>query len=205
MTAPSTYRPATADRVALVVLMLLGAGIVVASAVSFVSTTVGLLGPGPHLVSPTFFDLSGKLPLGPGGADVPAVVTSATVEVPALIAPATGFLIAEAAVQFAAIATVIVCLLILGKRALRGVFFGRSNTALIVTTGFAAIFGVMLPPILGQMGTTEALLDLSEGDFFNFMFALNPVQLFIAVFVFGIIATAYTVGSRIQRETEGLV
>ncbi|GAA1316007.1 hypothetical protein ACFSWE_02010 [Leucobacter albus] len=205
MTAPSNYRPAKADRIALVALMLLGAGIVVSSAVSFVSTTAAILGQGPHTVTANFFDLAGKLPLGPGGAEVSAGVVTATVNIPELVAPATGLLIAEAAVQFLAITTVIVCLVLLGQRALRGVFFGRGNTALIVTTGFAAIFGYMLPPILRQMGTTEALLDLSEGDFFNFMLALNPVQLFIAVFVFGIIATAYTVGSRVQRETEGLI
>lgn len=205
MTHNSPHVPAKADRVTLVVLMLLGAAIIVASAVSFVSATVGILGPGPHTITPIFSDLSGKLPLGPNGADVSASVSAATVEIPELVAPATGFLIAEAAVQFIALTTVIVCLLVLGRRALRGQFFGRANTALIVTTGFSAIFGFMLPPILGQMGTTEALLDLSEGSFFNFMVTLNPVELFIAIFVFGIIATAYTVGSRIQRETEGLV
>ncbi|MBP6684648.1 MAG: hypothetical protein KA158_04425, partial [Leucobacter sp.] len=174
-------------------------------AVDFVASTARMLSPGPHHVSATFFELPATLPLGPGGTEVPALVTAASVEVPALVAPATGFLIAELAVQFIAITTVIVCLLILGKRALRGVFFGRGNTALVVTAGFAAIFGVMLPPILGQMGTTEALLDLSEGDYFSFGVSANPIYLFVAIFIFGIIATAYTVGARIQRETEGLV
>lgn len=205
MSTPSNYRPAKADRVALVILMLLGAAIIIASAIDFVTSTVRTLGPGQHTINPTFFELPAKLPLGPGGAEVSAVVTAATVDVPALVAPATGFLIAEHATSFVAITTVIVCLLILGKRALRGVFFGRGNTALVVTTGFAAIFGVMLPPILGQMGTTEALLDLSEGDYFSFGVSANAVYFFVAIFVFGIIATAYTVGARIQRETEGLV
>nr|MBP6684631.1 hypothetical protein [Leucobacter sp.] len=81
MTVHSAYRPAKADRVALVILMLLGAAIIVAIAVDFVASTARMLSPGPHHVSATFFELPATLPLGPGGTEVPASVTAASVEV----------------------------------------------------------------------------------------------------------------------------
>lgn len=204
-TAPSPYRPTTADRIGLGFLMgvvaLLGASRLAAA----IARIVSFAGDGPHQFPVTPLDTSATVSFDAAGTPTDVLITAGTLTVTELSGAETGLLIAQEIVAALAIATVVVTLIMLGRNTLRGAIFRRSNTALIVTAGFAAVFGIALSGFIGQMASNEVISRLSAGSPAVYGAQGDPIPYFLGAFAIGIVATAYSVGARIQRETEGLV
>src|SRR5690606_20753557 len=98
------------------------------------------------------------------------------------------------------------CLVLVSRSVLRGRIFSPGNTRLVVTAGIVALVGLGVAPALAGATASSALLKYSEGAFTDV--SLFQVELFpfiIGAFAFATVATAFTIGARLQRETEGLV
>lgn len=69
-----------------------------------------------------------------------------------------------------------------------------------------ALVGFGVVPVFEGMVSNDIVSSLSDGEFHGYaIVAIQPLPFVLAAFAFGIVSTAYTVGARIQRETEGLV
>jgi hypothetical protein len=98
-----------------------------------------------------------------------------------------------------------VCLLLLAWSVLQDRVFSRRNTTLVVTAGITGLLGVAAHPFFGNMAANGAFAELSEGTFDNIVMTIEPAALLFAAFVAALAATVFTVGERLQRDTEGLV
>ena len=147
-----------------------------------------------------------QAPIGPDGAMAPLAVESGTVMVPSLGQPGLTAAIAAAAIPALTVVVVAVCLMLLSWSILRGVVFSRGNTALAVTAALTALAGVTIGSLTEGMAVTAAMDTVSGGTFTGFaLWERNPVQLVLLAFAAAVMATAFSVGSRLQREQEGLV
>lgn len=206
MIADSSFRPSPGDRVAIAIFMVAGAAIVVWSGVSaYLRIMRVLLGESiPVTVQP--IGLRVEAPLGPGGAAVPLQVDTATVEVPGLPASAFGAEILAQVIRFGTVAVVVLCLALLARSILRGRVFGRGNTALAATAGIVGLAGSGTALALGGAVGGGVLHDLGGSDADGFVFLVaDPTLFIIGAFAFAVILTAFTVGAKLRRETEGLV
>lgn len=202
--AQSPYTPATADRVSLGALMGIGVLIGIERAIGLVMRIISITGPGPHHAPITPQNLEAAVQLGSGDA-VPAAMTAGTLTVAELSGPEVGLLLAQEILTFIAVATVIVCLVLLARNTLRGTIFQRKNTVLLTWAGIAAAFGYGISQFLGSMASNEVISRLSVGSPAVYATRGDMMPYFLGFFAFGIVTIAYAVGARMQRETEGLV
>lgn len=152
------------------------------------------------------------LPIGPGGTPVDAGVSSAQVAVsdlgPFMMIWAVG---AVAVVPLATIA-VAVLVLILSRNILRGQFFSRTNTW-IITSISLVIAGAWVLDIGCTLFTSNwALVQIAgpEGaDAFSAHSVIEDTPTawlpIFASIAMGALASAFSAGERMQRDTEGLV
>lgn len=199
------FRPSLGDRIAIWVYMVAGIAIVAWSGVFAIGRILEISrGAGvPVTIRPIGLELEAA---SGSGAAVPVQVETATVTVPRLPADAYPLEVLHHAILFAATAIVVVCLLLLARDTLRGRIFGRRSTALVATAGITGLVGY--GTVLGLDGAVggSVLVDLDLSGAEGFVVLVGSPPLFIiAGFALAVILTAYAVGSRIQRETEGLV
>ncbi|GEK86710.1 hypothetical protein [Microbacterium aerolatum] len=114
-------------------------------------------------------------------------------------------------VALPALATVIVCMSLwwLGLSLIRQLAFRRSMVPVLATAAFALVVSGLISPLFGAIGRAQAVEQLATagadtGSFWEFLYSadLAPVGWGIAL---ALVATAFEVGQRLQRETEGLV
>lgn len=151
-----------------------------------------------------FIDETATLPIGPDGAPVDVAVQQATVTV-ASPAPATLFTLwAEPIVVGLALIAGIVVAALFCLRLARGLAFQKGTSRLVYTgLGIFAV-GWFAGSILTSMTVNGALSAVSDYtyDGTSFEFDFVPV---LALLALTAVATAFQVGERLQRETEGLV
>lgn len=124
------YKPSTADRVGIIIFMVIGAGIVIWSGVVAVMRIVEVLAHEPIRATARFFGVETDLPIGPDGAPVPVSVDTAVVTGTELSSAGFGAALIAAVLGFLVTTTVVVCLTLLARNSLRGRVFGCANTAL---------------------------------------------------------------------------
>ncbi|MFS0734192.1 hypothetical protein ABC304_02000 [Microbacterium sp. 1P10UB] len=151
-----------------------------------------------------FVDETAALPIGPGGAPVEVTVHEATVTVADPAAATLFALWAQPIVIGLAIIAGIVVAALFCLRLARGLAFKKGTSRLVYTgIGILAV-GWFAGSILTSMTVNGALSAVSDhtydGTSFEFDFA--PV---VALLALTVVATAFQVGERLQRETEGLV
>ncbi|RGE20299.1 hypothetical protein D1J51_08910 [Leucobacter sp. wl10] len=160
----------------------------------------------PVTVQPIGLEL--QAPIGPGGEAVPLQVDTATVTVPRLTGSTFGLEILEQVIRFGTVTTVTLRPVLLARSILRGRVFGRGNTALATTAGITGLEGAGTALALALDGAVggSVLVELGAGNSDGFVFLVaDPALFIIAAFAFAVILTAFTVGARMQRDTEGLV
>jgi hypothetical protein len=102
--------------------------------------------------------------------------------------------------------TVVALLLTLTIGILRGQIFSRRNTAIVTTAGTVTLVGLAGVPFFQNMVANGALARISD-----YTYDRGPVQvidlpvLLGAAFVAAVAGTVFSVGDRLQRDTEGLV
>lgn len=138
-----------------------------------------------------------------------AEYTQSVLSLETLDAGARWLLLAEAALP--ALATMIVCASLwwLGLSLIRQRTFRRSMAPMLGTAAIGLVVAGLLGPLFGALGRAQVVEQLSAsgadtGAFRTFLYSadLAPVGWGIAL---ALVATAFEVGQRLQRETEGLV
>lgn len=190
-------------------------GLVATGAVSIgVTAAVGAVGAGIEIFgSPVAVDLPVDGAPMASLADVDGITaaeyTQSVVSFETLDAGTRWLLLAEAALP--ALATVIVCaslwwlgLSLITQRAFRG-----SMAPVLGSAAIALVVAGMIGPLLGAFGRAAVVEQLSSSGadtsgLWAFLFEVNlaPIGWGIAL---ALVATAFEVGQRLQRETEGLI
>lgn len=205
--SPTTHPPEVSrgDRFAIWAFVVAGAAIIVFTGIQAVTRVLAMLGDGPHLV-PIQFPEGMTVSLDPGtGAVLSVTGATGTIRVDSLATPA--LVPGIAAPILAAVTTIVVtgCLLALAASILRGKIFSRRNTALVVTAGISGLVGYSLANLASTMLANEAVHSAVGGGLISSVFAADPLVYLLAAFTVAVVATAFAVGARLQRETEGLV
>ena len=193
------------DRTALLTLMIAGTILAGAVVVSAVVRAVEVLSGGPVEVPAYFADTPASAPIGVDGATVEVELDTAILRVDGLPVFSTVSLLLQQAVLVVGVTTVVVCLLLLARGVLRDRVFSRCNTALVTTAGITSLLGIAAYPFFGNMAANGAFASLSDGTFDNVVMTFEPATFLFAAFVAALGSTVFTVGERLQRDTEGLV
>ena len=109
--------------------------------------------------------------------------------------------------QLALIVTVVVVVvatILLSRRVLSGQVFGRRSTALVVTAGITGLVGFAAVRFFDNMLVMATVAAVSP-DLSNAIITVELFPFMLAAFIIATIATAFSIGDRLQRETEGLV
>lgn len=203
-TAP-TRALSRSDAVAIWMFMLLGAIIAVSAVIAAVLRIIEVAPNHDVAVAAVFAGTVAEAPIGPGGASMPVELEQATVTVAALPWASWASLIIQQLVAATTTVVVVVCLLLLCWSVLRDRVFSRRNTALVVTAGITGTIGFAAVPFFGNMAANGAFARLSDGDFENVVMSVEPLPFLLLAFVAAMAAAVFTVGDRLQRDTEGLV
>ncbi|WP_300267746.1 hypothetical protein [Microbacterium sp.] len=191
----------------------LSLGLVATGAVSIgAAVVVGAVGAGVEIfASPVAVSLpvhdAPMASLADASGVTAAEYTQSLVSFEALDAGIRWLLLLEVALP--ALATVIVCASLwwLGFSLIRQRAFRRSMVPMLVTASFALIVAGMLAPMFGAFARAEMVAQLplaDTGEFWMLMYELNPAPIGWGI-ALALVATAFEVGQRLQRETEGLV
>lgn len=206
MSTPPDYRPSLGDRIGIVIFMVAGAAIIVWTAFTAVGRVVRAIGGGNLTASAELMGVEAEAPIGPGGSMLPVEVDTITVTATNLSPAGLGGAIIGQAILLATITTVVICLILLARNSLRGKIFSRGNTRLVTAAGMTALVGFGLGPVFDGMVANDTIAQLSDRDFHDYaIITIEPLPFVLLAFAFGIVSTAYTIGARMQRETEGLV
>lgn len=198
------YRPSQADAVSIALFSIVGAAIAVWICVQAAIRIVELVSPGPIRVSAEFLGTPVPAPIGTGGSAVDVALDRATLTVDALpIASIAAGVIGQILLA-ATTVTVVLCLVLLSRNILRGRVFGRANSALVGTAGIVGLLGSASVPFFGNMVANGAFATIGDFDHYAVL-SIQPFTFVLGTFVFAIIATAFAVGARLQRDAEGLV
>lgn len=195
----------TADRVALMGLMLVGAAVAAWSVIAAVVRIVEVLPNQNVEVDAAFRGTQVQAPVGPGGALVDIELRSAVLTVPELPAASLWSIVIQQVLVAAGIATFILCLLLLSRSVLRESVFSKLNTRLVSISGMAALLAIISYSFFGNMAANGAFAILSDRDFDNVVVSVDVSTVFLAGFVAALASTVFMIGERLQRDTEGLV
>jgi len=141
---------------------------------------------------------------GPDGADVPVTVTQGVIHVSGMPPITIASLLLGEIVRTGAAIAVIVLLGVFLLRMSRGVVFDRINSGLVIASGITIIAAWMLGRLFTTMGVNGAFAALSDHRYDNGAFPIDATGLFAGGAVL-LIGTAFGIGARLQRDTEGLV
>ncbi|WP_203136524.1 hypothetical protein [Microbacterium sp. JZ31] len=144
------------------------------------------------------------LPIGPGGSDVTVTVDQAVIAANSLAPITSVSLVLEAIVGALGLLGALVCLVLLCINLARGVAFSRLNSRLILLGTTSLLVAWALGGLFRTMGVNGTFAAVSEHSYDNVIFSSDLGPLF-AILALGAIGTAFTVGERLQRDTEGLV
>jgi len=206
--SPETTSPravSRSDAGALIGFMISGAVIAVWVVISAVRRVLEVIPNRDVPVTAVFEGTPAQAPLGPDGATVTVQLTTARLIAPELPAASVAALVIEQIVLVATVLIAVGALLWLTKNIVRGTIFSRTNTALVSTAGIAGLIGFCAVPFFGNMGANGAFARISDRTFDNAILSVDLFPLLLLAFIAALASTVFTVGARLQRETEGLV
>lgn len=205
-TQTSGHRPSRGDRVGIYIFMVAGLAIIAWSLVATVARIFQLLLGENIQAAVSLVDTTVQVPVDGTSVTIPMEIDTAFVTATHLTSMAFGAAVIAAVLGFLTIATIVICLLLLARNSLRGKVFSRGNTRLVITAGMTALLGFGLIPVFEGMVGDDIVHTLSGGNFTgSALFVAEPLPFILLAFAFGIVATAYTIGARMQRDQEGLV
>ena len=184
---------------------LLGVAFVVWTLVGATRRIIEVVGGGTIPVVGEFAGTPADAPIGPDGAAVTVELDRAVLLPTELPFTSVVALVIEQVLIVGAVAVTVGCLFALIWSILHGRLFSRRNTTLVATATGAALVGFAAAPFFANMGANGAFAWISDRTFDNVILSVDPVLLFGAAFVGSIATTAFSVGARLQRDTEGLV
>ncbi|WP_341947539.1 hypothetical protein [Microbacterium sp. LWH11-1.2] len=193
------------DKGSLIAFCIAGAAIAAYIAVHSIIRIIGL-GSGTAVpVMLEFVDQPVDVPLGAGGADLTLDLDRASVTAADLPPFAVVPGIIGQVLQILTIVVVIGCLLLLARSILGGTVFSRRNTALVMTAGITGLFGFAAVRFFDNMLANATVSAVTDNAFDTAVMSVEPFTFILGAFILAVIGTAFSVGDRLQRETEGLV
>jgi len=105
----------------------------------------------------------------------------------------------------ATVVIVVGCLVALSRNILRGRVFGRANTRLVAVGGGVGLVGAAASRFFDNMLANAAMAHAIDGPFDTAVISVEPFTFVLAAFAISVVGSAFVVGDRLQRETEGLV
>lgn len=163
-------------------------------------------------VSVDFFDPTVDVALTDGSGTLPVQIGSGVITAPLLtpIATVPGIL-GQVALALTTL-MVVACLLLLARGIIRGEVFSRRHTVLVSVAGLGGLLGFAVARFFDNMLANATVAQLTDNRLDTAVLTINPFTWVMAAFAVAVIATAFTVGERLQRdnialekETEGLV
>ncbi|GAA2444711.1 hypothetical protein GCM10009857_05630 [Agromyces soli] len=205
-TTPNTaHAIKLADRVSLWLFAAAGAVIAAWVAWSAVTRIIEVLPNRDVAVLATFAGTPAEAPIGPDGAPVPVALDQAVLTVPALPVASQWAIVIQQLVLMVAVIVGVAALVWLIRNVARGVVFCRTNTVLVATAGFVGLAGFIAVPFFGNMAANGGFAVLSERTFDNVIMSVDPFALVLWAFAVALLCTVFSIGERLQRDTEGLV
>lgn len=193
------------DKGALVAFCVAGAVIAVSFTVHSVMRTIELARGTDVPVLVEFIPDQTRTELSLGTSSVEVGVDQATITAAQLPAIATVPGIIGQVVQIATILVVIGCLILLARSTLKGRIFSRRNTALAMTAGITGLLGFAAVRFFDNMLANATVNVVTDNALDNAVITVEPFTFILAAFILSVIGTAFVVGDKLQRETEGLV
>jgi len=193
------------DAAALIGFMVSGAVIAVWVVVNAVRRVLEVVPNRDVPVTAVFDGTPAQAPLGPDGAAVTVELATARLIAPELPVASVIALVIEQVALVATVLVVVGALLWLTKNIVRGTIFSRTNTALVSTAGIVGLLGFCAVPFFANMGANGAFAWISDRTFDNAVMSVDLFPLLLLAFIAALASTVFTVGDRLQRETEGLV
>lgn len=205
MSIVQELRPSTGDRASIVAFIAAGVVLAVWSVVAAVTAIAGALGNRDVRVLADFAGTTAHAPIGPGGALREVELASAYVTAPELPVASFAALVAREALGALTTVGILVCLVWLAINVLRGRIFSRTNTTLVAIASIGGLLAWAAIALLDTMVANGAIARISDRDFDNPVMSIPLQPLLLLAFAASIVATAFTVGDRMRRDTEGLV
>ena len=193
------------DKASLVVFCIAGAAIAayitIFSIIRIITLSSGTRVP----VMLEFIDQPVEVPLGADGANITLELDRAAITAsdlpPLAIVPG----IIGQVMQILTIVVVIGCLLLLARSILSGTVFSRRNTGLVMTAGITGLVGFTAVRFFDNMLANATVSAITDNAIDNALMSVEPFTVILGAFIIAVIGTAFAVGDRLQRETEGLV
>lgn len=152
-----------------------------------------------------FVDQPVTAPLGAGGADITLELDRAIMTADRLPPMATVPGVLGQVIQILTIVVVIGCLMLLARGILSGTVFSRRNTGLVATAGITGLVGFAAVQFFDNMLANAAVAAITDNSVDNAVISIEPFTFVLAAFIIAVISTAFAIGDRLQRETEGLI
>lgn len=201
----STYRPSRADRIGLLIFIAAGIALTALSAAASIERIIELLGPGPKQIQAQFLDTAVEIPYGETGNTLAATLKLARIEVAELPFASLIAGVAGPLATTLVTASVAIGCIALATSVMRGHIFSRRNTRLVAVTGGIGLLGFAFARLCDTMLANGAVAWATGSALGSAVFTVTPAPFFLAAFVLALLTTMFTVGERLQRETEGLV
>lgn len=192
------------DIAALVGFCIAGAVIALYFTVYSIIRIIELAGGQQVPVAVEFLGDSVDLPLSTGGT-IAVALESGTITAPQLplIAIVPG-IIAQV-VQIITVVVVVACLILLARMTIGGRIFGRGRTALAATAGITGLFGFAAVRFFDNMLANATISRVTDNGIDNAVITVEPFTFILGAFVVALITTVFSIGDRLQKDTEGLV
>lgn len=193
------------DKASLVAFCLAGAAIAVIFIVRSVIRIAELVRGTDVPVLVEFLGESVDVPLRGGAGSIPATVDQATITAASLPPIATVPGIIGQVIQLVAVLVVIGCLILLSAGFFRGRIFSRRHTILAMTAGMTGLLGFAAVRFFDNMLANATVNVVTDNAVDHAVISVDPVTFVLAAFVLAVIGTAFAIGDRLQKDTEGLV
>ncbi|KNY05904.1 hypothetical protein [Microbacterium sp. GCS4] len=144
------------------------------------------------------------LPLSTGGS-IPVGLESGTIVAPQLPLVAVVPGIIAQVLQIITVVVVIACLILLARLTIGGRIFGRGRTAVVATAGITGLLGFSGVRFFDNMLANATVSRIADNGIDNAVLTVEPFTFILAAFVVALITTVFSIGDRLQRETDGLV
>ncbi|WP_067882409.1 hypothetical protein [Agromyces aureus] len=204
-TTTQQYRPSRGDVAGMWTFLGAGAVIAVWAVVAAVLRIIEVLPNRDVQVPAEFAGTVAEAPIGPDGAGVPVVLDRASITAETLPALSVASLVIEQVIAAATVVVVVVCLVLLSWSVMRGRVFSRRNTRLVTIAGFTGLIGYAAVPFFANMAANGAFAEISGRAFDNVVMAVDLAPLLLLAFISALATVVFSIGDRLQRDTEGLV
>lgn len=155
-------------------------------------------------VTAAFADSTATMPVGPGGTEVEVIPTQVVLSVSDMPGITLWSLILAEVVYALAVVTVIALVCVVIRNVVRGKAFAPQTVGYIGASTIVVGVGWILTWLFRTMGANGGAAALAGESPVNTAFGIEPVVIF-AIASMGVLAAAFQIGGKLQRENEGLV